>query len=207
MTLKTEAMVIGIERHRAGAWSTVQHDHTTLDGQLMARTTVAAIYRDVTVEGEDRPAVAFASAVGLSQGGEPHTERLELSATACHVYSECAHLEPDPHRPRGRHHRRPSRPDPARHGHHRQGRVGHHRSAARRQPRGHHPHRRALSRDGRRAHSVDARLADACGRCIRHAARDVRRVDARRRAGHHGRLDGIQSQHSTRLRPYRSHHR
>lgn len=92
MALKTEATVIGVHRHRAGAWSTVQHDHTTPDGEPVARTTVGAIYRGVAVEGDDRPAPAFAPEPGPDAGGQMQVERIELSPTACHVYSECARI-------------------------------------------------------------------------------------------------------------------
>lgn len=92
MTLQTEATVIGIERHRAGAYSTIQHEHRTLDGVLVAQTTVSAIYRDVAVEGEDRPAETFKPSAADVRSGDNHTELLHLSSTACHVYSECARI-------------------------------------------------------------------------------------------------------------------
>lgn len=92
MTLETEATVVGIERHRAGALSTIRHEHRTPDGKRVAQTTVSAIYRGVAVEGEDCPAETFESSASGAQGGDAHTEMLDLSGTACHVYSECARI-------------------------------------------------------------------------------------------------------------------
>jgi len=92
MTLETEATVIGIERHRAGALSTVRHEHRTPGGERVAQTIVSAIYRGVAVEGEDRPAETLEPAASASQGGDAYTEALDLPGTACHVYSECARI-------------------------------------------------------------------------------------------------------------------
>ncbi len=91
MTLSTEAIVVGVERHRAGAWSTVQYD-TKADGELVARTTVAVIYRGVEVVGEDRPAHLVAASVQAGGNGMQTIGTLDLPSTACHLYSECARI-------------------------------------------------------------------------------------------------------------------
>lgn len=96
MDLATTATVVGLERHRGGAWSTVQCDTVAADGELVARTTMAALYRDVGVDGADRPA-GLVLPEGLpeglpGEGAEPFTEILDVPSTACHVYSECAQI-------------------------------------------------------------------------------------------------------------------
>lgn len=92
MVLTTEATVIGVERRRAGAWSTVRYT-TTSEGELIASTTVAALYRGVEVDGDDRPAPPQ-SPLDAPEGdkGEQVVEVLDLPSTACHLYSECARI-------------------------------------------------------------------------------------------------------------------
>lgn len=91
MVLTTEATVIGVERRRAGAWSTVRYT-TTSEGELVANTTVAALYRGVEVHGDDRPAPPSPPDAHQGEGGEQVVEVLDLPSTACHLYSECARI-------------------------------------------------------------------------------------------------------------------
>lgn len=90
--LTTEATIIGVEQHRKGALSRVQYDTATANGELLARTTIGVLYREVDIDGHAQPA-------SLSLPGEPPAgdvdtviEVLDVPSTACHVYSECAQI-------------------------------------------------------------------------------------------------------------------
>ncbi len=88
----TTAKLIGVHRHRAGAFATMQNDTSTEAGELLATTISGAIFRDVAVEGEDRPpALPARPALGQTIG-ERVVRTIEVGATACHVYSECARI-------------------------------------------------------------------------------------------------------------------
>lgn len=88
----TTAKVIGVHRHRAGAWATVQNDTKSKDGELLATTISGAIFRDVEVDGEDRPAALPALPRLGAKVGEKVIQQLNIPSTACHVYSECSRI-------------------------------------------------------------------------------------------------------------------
>lgn len=91
MELITTAAIVGVHRHRAGAFQTVRHETRTVDGELVATSYLGAIHRGVEVDGDDvRPPLdQRPQAPGETEG---RTIELPVPANACHTYSECARI-------------------------------------------------------------------------------------------------------------------
>jgi acyl dehydratase len=92
MNLVTTAEVIGVHRHRAGAFVTLKlHTHDD-NGGAVATTHMGTIYRDVGVEGPDRLSAVSRGTRPRTNAGGGREVQVPIPAHACHVYSECARI-------------------------------------------------------------------------------------------------------------------
>jgi acyl dehydratase len=89
--LETRARVIGVQRHPAGGWLTVQYDTRTLADELVATTVVGIVYRGVEVEGDDI-VPQLAGAADEPADADRASVPLDFGPAACHVYSECSRI-------------------------------------------------------------------------------------------------------------------
>lgn len=92
LDLITTAEIVGIHRHRAGAFQTVKHETRMTDGDLIATTVIGAIQRGVAVNGEDRPPMSEQRPEPPLDEGSSETIEFFVPANACHTYSECARI-------------------------------------------------------------------------------------------------------------------
>ena len=88
-SLETIARVVGVSRHRAGAWMDLQYDTRTLSEELVATTVTGIVYRDVEVEGRTAEVPRRSQPVGDRRRA---SAAIELGPAACHVYSECSRI-------------------------------------------------------------------------------------------------------------------
>ena len=93
MHLRTTAQVLGVERRSAGAYDVVRFETTDHNGKPVCTTYYGSLYRNVEVNGPDRPAELLSP---LSPGTTPKEPLAQIpiaiGASAAHVYTECARI-------------------------------------------------------------------------------------------------------------------
>jgi acyl dehydratase len=90
--LITTAELLGIERRKPGAYEVAKFSTVDDKGAPVYTTYYGSLYREVEVKGPDRPAETPALPT-LSHAGPPRKEvRIQISAGAAHVYTECARI-------------------------------------------------------------------------------------------------------------------
>jgi acyl dehydratase len=90
--LSTTASIEGIERRRPGPYEVVKY--ATIDelGEPVCTTYSGSIYREVAIDGADRPAIT-PSIPAWPASSKPLAEfKIPIPASASHVYTECAHI-------------------------------------------------------------------------------------------------------------------
>lgn len=91
--LATAATVVGVERRPPGAYQVVRLDTRDASGEEVCTTWYGTLYRGVEVAGPDRPARDVPERPPAPAPGTPRTELgVPVSATAAHVYTECARI-------------------------------------------------------------------------------------------------------------------
>lgn len=91
--ISVHAEVVGAQRTQAGALMTVRFDGVAEDGGRVWTSWMGAVYRGVSVNGEDRPPEdAVPTPQGASEDTIDRTRCIEIAAAAPHVYSECGRL-------------------------------------------------------------------------------------------------------------------
>lgn len=90
--LTTTAELIGIERRKPGAYEVVRFETVDEHGERVCTTYSGNLYRQVEINGPDRPADA-PETPRLSPTGKPRAQiAVPISASAAHVYTECARI-------------------------------------------------------------------------------------------------------------------
>ncbi|MBS0382245.1 MAG: MaoC family dehydratase N-terminal domain-containing protein [Proteobacteria bacterium] len=92
-TISATATVVGVERHRAGAWLTIRIDSVDDAQRPVATSYTSTLFRGVEVDTEKAPVVH--SALNLKQipsrHGKPiRTQAIEIATLAPFIFSECA---------------------------------------------------------------------------------------------------------------------
>jgi len=92
--LATTASVVGVERHRRGAWLTTRLDTIDADGAPVCTTRMGTVFLGVDVEGPDRPPDGARLPGTTDPAPDRHlaSRRHEVGAGAAHVYSACARI-------------------------------------------------------------------------------------------------------------------
>ncbi|MGH7879192.1 MAG: MaoC/PaaZ C-terminal domain-containing protein [Candidatus Binataceae bacterium] len=93
MRLRTSAEVLGIERRSAGAFELVKF--TTVDhaGAPVCTTYYGSLYRQVEVNGPDRPADRSRPLSPATAPAQPRAViPIRIGAGAAHIYTECARI-------------------------------------------------------------------------------------------------------------------
>jgi acyl dehydratase len=93
MKLSTTASIEGIERRRPGPYEVVKYATVDEHGTPICTTYAGSIYREVAMNGDERPAATPAIPVrdaSLRQSAVELT--ILIPANAAHVYTECAHI-------------------------------------------------------------------------------------------------------------------
>jgi acyl dehydratase len=91
--LTTTSTVTGVERRSPGGFTTLRLDTVDAAGEVVATTTQGTLYLGVPVDGPDAPAAGAGPPLAWGDLGPPSVEvRVELSAGAAHVYTECARI-------------------------------------------------------------------------------------------------------------------
>ncbi|HEX4209865.1 MAG TPA: MaoC/PaaZ C-terminal domain-containing protein, partial [Candidatus Binataceae bacterium] len=93
MQLSTTASIAGIERRRPGPYEVVKYETVDEHRAPVCTTYAGSIYREVAMNGEERPAVTPAVPVGAAPSAKALAELvIAIPANAAHVYTECAHI-------------------------------------------------------------------------------------------------------------------
>jgi len=87
--LTTTARVVGVERRRAGALVSVRFDTVDAAGAPVSTTHYGSLYRGVSLDGEETRAPRDEPP---DPGGVRWEDRVDVPATAAHVYTECARI-------------------------------------------------------------------------------------------------------------------
>lgn len=92
--LTTQATIVGLQQRKPGAYQTMRLDTRDANGALVSSTWQGGLYRDVQVEGPERPAKDLPVPIPRQNGyGSVRAEVLVPIATeAAHVYTECARI-------------------------------------------------------------------------------------------------------------------
>jgi acyl dehydratase len=91
--LSTTASIVGIERRRPGPYEVVKYETVDEQGAPVCTTYAGSIYREVAMNGEERPAHTPAVPVCAAASPKPLAEYvIAIPANAAHVYTECAHI-------------------------------------------------------------------------------------------------------------------
>jgi acyl dehydratase len=91
MKLSTTASIEGIERRRPGPYEVVKYATVDEHGTPICTTYAGSIYREVEMNGVERPAVTPAIPVSTSPSVLAEF-KIAIPANAAHVYTECAHI-------------------------------------------------------------------------------------------------------------------
>jgi acyl dehydratase len=93
MKLSTTASIEGIERRRPGPYEVVKYATVDEHGTPICTTYAGSIYREVAMNGDERPAVTPAIPVSTERSSKSLAEfTIAIPANAAHVYTECAHI-------------------------------------------------------------------------------------------------------------------
>jgi acyl dehydratase len=93
MKLSTTVSIEGIERRRPGPYEVVKYATVDEHGSPVCTTYAGSIYREVAMDGEERPGITPAPPICLAPAVKPLAEfTLPIPANAAHVYTECAHI-------------------------------------------------------------------------------------------------------------------
>jgi MaoC like domain/N-terminal half of MaoC dehydratase len=93
MKLSTTASIEGIERRRPGPYEVVKYATTDESGRPICTTYAGSIYREVAIDGDERPAVTPAPPLCVAPAAKALAEfTIAIPANAAHVYTECAHI-------------------------------------------------------------------------------------------------------------------
>ena len=93
MKLSTTASIEGIERRRPGPYEVVKYATVDEHGTPICTTYAGSIYREVEMNGVERPAVTPAIPVRTALSANAMREfTIAIPANAAHVYTECAHI-------------------------------------------------------------------------------------------------------------------
>ena len=93
MKLTTIASIEGIEHRRPGPYEVVKYATTDEHGAPVCTTYSGSIYREVAMDGDERPAVIPAAPACLEPAAKPLAEfAIPIPANAAHIYTECAHI-------------------------------------------------------------------------------------------------------------------
>jgi acyl dehydratase len=93
MNLSTTASIEGIERRRPGPYEVVKYATTDEHGAPVCTTYAGSIYREVAMDGDERPARTPPTPVCAAPAAKPLAEfTIAVPANAAHVYTECAHI-------------------------------------------------------------------------------------------------------------------
>jgi len=93
MKLSTTASIVGIERRRPGPYEVVKYETVDEQGAPVCTTYAGSIYREVAMNGEERPAVTPAVPACAAPAVKPLAEfGIVIPPNAAHVYTECAHI-------------------------------------------------------------------------------------------------------------------
>lgn len=92
--LTTRATIVGVERRKPGAYQVMRLDTTDSSGAPVCTTWQGGLYRDVEVEGPDRPASDAPTPPGPVRASVPVRAEVTVpvSALAAHIYTECARI-------------------------------------------------------------------------------------------------------------------
>ena len=93
MKLSTTASIEGIERRRPGPYEVVKYATVDEHGTPICTTYAGSIYREVAMNGDERPAVTPSIPVSTERSSKSLAEfTIAIPANAAHIYTECAHI-------------------------------------------------------------------------------------------------------------------
>jgi acyl dehydratase len=93
MKLSTTASIVGIERRRPGPYEVVKYETVDAQGAPVCTTYAGSIYREVAMNGEERPAETPTIPACTAVSPKPLAKfPIAIPANAAHVYTECAHI-------------------------------------------------------------------------------------------------------------------
>jgi acyl dehydratase len=93
MKLSTVASIEGIEQRRPGPYEVVKYATNDEHGAPICTTYSGSIYREVAMEGDERPAITPPAPACEAPAAKPLAEfAIAIPANAAHVYTECAHI-------------------------------------------------------------------------------------------------------------------
>ncbi len=93
MKLSTTASIEGIERRRPGPYEVVKYATVDEHGTPICTTYAGSIYREVAMNGDERPAVTPSIPVSTERSSKSLAEfMIAIPANAAHIYTECAHI-------------------------------------------------------------------------------------------------------------------
>jgi acyl dehydratase len=92
--LETRASISRVERRPAGAYQVVRLDTRDVSGQPVCSTWYGSIFRGVEIEGEDRALGDEPGSIATVPADAVPRDEVEIpvTATAAHVYTECARI-------------------------------------------------------------------------------------------------------------------
>ncbi len=91
--ITTTATMIGINQIKPGAAYTLRLDtHDANSGDLLAQTYQLGIYRGVNVAGDNNNLESPPALPQLSELANGQVEKIDVSAGAAHIYTECARI-------------------------------------------------------------------------------------------------------------------
>ena len=91
--ITTTATMIGINQIKPGAAYTLRLDtHDANNGDLLAQTYQLSIYRGVNVAGDNSNLESPPALPQLSELANGQVEKIDVSAGAAHIYTECARI-------------------------------------------------------------------------------------------------------------------
>jgi acyl dehydratase len=91
--LSTKASIEGIERRRPGPYEVVKYETVDEQGAAVCTTYAGSIYREVAMNGPDRPAETPAVPACAAPSAKSLAEYvIAIPGNAAHIYTECAHI-------------------------------------------------------------------------------------------------------------------
>jgi acyl dehydratase len=90
--LITRAELIGVESRKPGAYEVAKFDTVDAKGAPVCTTYYGSLYREVKVNGPERPAETPRLPAPDSSGGMHKEVGIPIRAGAAHVYTECARI-------------------------------------------------------------------------------------------------------------------
>lgn len=92
--LTTRATIAGVERRKPGAYQVIRLDTTDAAGESVCTTWYGTLYRGVSMEGPDRPAMDAPGLPGPVESDVPVRAEVSVSipVLAAHIYTECARI-------------------------------------------------------------------------------------------------------------------